>query len=287
MALIVTTFGVALAFIALWVLRGFARGFLRPGGRKSTKTPSTMGLDGEAFTILTERGAIRGWVVRAAREPRLTVIVVHGWQSHAGDMLGWIAPILESGCHAVVYDTLGHGDSDASEFTSIRHFLEDLRTVLAHVRMVPDASGTALMGHSMGAAAALIAAAEASDIRGVIAAAAPTDAIEITREWLDARRLPGRLLISIMRPFWSPIVKGPYSQLTPITRIAEIVVPVLVLHGSADTHVPVTHAHRLAAAHPAARTEVLAGADHLSLPKHERYGPVIRDFLRDVMKTRS
>ena len=75
MALIVTAFGIALAFIALWVLRGFARGFLRPSGRKSVKTPSAMGLDGEAFSIPTERGAIRGWIVRAAREPRLTVIV--------------------------------------------------------------------------------------------------------------------------------------------------------------------------------------------------------------------
>ena len=280
MTLIVLVVVALLLAGTIWLLRSYARAFLRPGKRKATKTPATLGWDGEAFAIPTERGAVRGWFVRVAREPRLTVVVVHGWQSHAGDMLGFIRPILDSGCHAIVYDTLGHGDSDASEFTSMRHFITDLRTVLGYALSLPDASpGIALMGHSMGGAAAMLATAENSAVRGVISVAGPTDPFEITREWLDARGLPGQLLIRIMVPFWKEIIPGPYEELKPIRRIAEIRVPILIIHGSDDKQVPVAHAQRLAAANPAARVEVIEGADHFSVPKHERYAELVREFL--------
>lgn len=266
-----------------WALGAFARAYLRPGKRRTTKTPESLGLDGEAFALPTDRGVIRGWFLRAAREPRITVVLAHGWQSHAGDMLTWAAPVVRSGFHVIVYDTLGHGESDASEYTSIRHFLEDLRAVIAFVGRFPDTHpGIVIMGHSMGGAAALLASIDTPGVRGVIAAAAPTDPLEITREWMDARGLPGPLLVTLMRPFCAPIVKASYPDLQPIRKIASIEVPVLLIHGDADRQVPVHHAHRLAAANPRARIEVLEGADHISLPKHERYGEVISSFLRKL-----
>lgn len=266
-----------------WALGRFARAYLRPGSRRSTKTPKSLGLDGEAFALPTDRGAIRGWFLRAGREPRVTVVLAHGWQSHAGDMLAWAAPIVRAGYHVIVYDTLGHGESDPSEYTSIRHFLEDLRAVIAFVQRFPDTHpGIVLMGHSMGGAAALLAAIDTPGVRAVIAAAAPTDPLEITREWIDARGLPGPLLVALMRPFWVPIVKASYPDLQPIRKITSIAVPILLIHGTADRQVPVHHAHRLAEANPKARIEVLEGADHISLPRHERYGEVIASFLSEL-----
>ena len=282
---------IAIAILLIVLVAGygaigvFARRFLRPGTRRTTKTPESLGIDGEVFALATERGAIRGWILRAAREPRLTVVLTHGWQSHAGDMLTWAAPILRAGYHVLVYDTLGHGESDRSEYTSIRHFLEDLRAVIAFAEQLPDAQpGVVVMGHSMGGAAALLASVDAPGVRAVIAAAAPTDPLEITREWIDARGLPGPLLVTLMRPFWAPIVATPYPLLQPIQRIAAITVPILLIHGDADKQVPVHHAHRLAAANPAARIEVLTGADHISLPKHERYPVVLGEFLRGLQE---
>lgn len=283
----------ALAITILVIVAGYlalgwsARAYLRPGTRRSTKTPESLGLDGESFALPTDRGAIRGWFVRAAREPRVTVVLAHGWQSHAGDMLAWAAPIVRAGYHVIVFDTLGHGESDPSRYTSIRHFLEDLRAVIAFVQRFPDTHpGIVVMGHSMGGAAALLAAIDAPGVRAVIAVAAPTDPLEITREWIDARGLPGPLIVALMRPFWVPIVKASYSDLQPIRQIARIPVPILLIHGTADKQVPVHHAHRLAAANPKARIEVLEGADHISLPKHERYGAVIADFLRELPSSR-
>jgi pimeloyl-ACP methyl ester carboxylesterase len=279
-ALVITIVVIVAAYLALGA---FARAYLRPGKRRTTKTPESLDLDGEAFALPTDRGAIRGWFLRAAREPRITVVLAHGWQSHAGDMLTWAAPIVRSGFHVVVYDTLGHGESDPSEYTSIRHFLEDLRAVIAFAGRFQDTHpGIVIMGHSMGGAAALLASIDTPGVRGVIAAAAPTDPLEITREWIDARGLPGPLLVALMRPFWVPIVKASYPDLQPIRKIASIEIPVLLIHGDADKQVPVHHAHRLAAANPRARIEVLAGADHISLPKHERYAMVIADFLRSL-----
>jgi pimeloyl-ACP methyl ester carboxylesterase len=245
-----------------------------------------MGLDGEPFAIAAPGGIVRGWLVRTAPVPRPTVLVVHGWQSHSGDMLLWAAPMLAAGYHVVVYDALGHGESDPSEFTSIRHLLDDLHAVIAWLRARPETTpGLVLFGHSMGGAAALLAAAAADGApRAVIAAGAPTDPIDITREWLDARRLPGALLVQLMRPFWRRIVAAPYARLRPIRRIGEVHVPVLLLHGDADRHVSVRHAEVLAAANPRARLVRFPQGDHFNLPEQPGYGEAVTAFLAEAAR---
>ena len=271
-----------LVAIGYFAARRFARDFLRTRGRRSDRTPDSLGLDGEAFAVNAPTGTVRGWFLRAAPGPRPTLIFAHGWQSHAGDMLLWAAPLVRSGYHAIVYDSLGHGESDPAEFTSLRHLLDDLLAVMVHARTVDDtAPGLVLFGHSMGGAASILAAERAAP-RAVICAGAPTDPLEITREWIAAKGLPGWLLIPILRPFWASIIRAPYETLRPVRRIGVLPMPVLILHGTADRHVAQHHAEQLAAANPHARLELLDGATHYDIPGHARYLPVVAGFLDAV-----
>lgn len=266
--------------VAIVILRRFARGVLRTHRRRSERTPASLGLDAAAFALERGGGAVRGWVVYAVPGPAPTVLFVHGWRSHAGDMLPWAAPLIGHGYHVIVYDALGHGNSDDSEFTSLRHLREDMDAVLSYARSLPrTAPGIVLFGHSMGGAAAILAAAKAAPIRGLITAGAPTDPLQITAEWLDSRGLPGPLLVKLLRPFWQRIVREPYATLRPVRRIGRVAVPVLILHGSEDIHVGSHHARALAAANPLARLELLDGADHVNLPQHARYEAVVLAFL--------
>lgn len=268
------------AAVAFLTLRRFAQGVLRTRRRPSGRTPASLGLDATSFELRHARGTVRGWVVYAVPGPAPTVIFVHGWHSHAGDMLAWAAPLVRHGYHALVYDALGHGDSDDSEFTSLRHLREDIDEVLAYTRTLPrTAAGVVLFGHSMGGAAAILAVAKDAPVRGLITAGAPTDPLQITAEWLDSRGLPGPLLVKVLRPFWQRIVREPYATLRPVRRIGRIAVPVLILHGSEDRQVGVHHARALAAASPLARLELLEGADHVNLPEHPRYEGVVLSFL--------
>lgn len=280
LAILASVATVVALLVALLALRQFARGVLRTRRRRSDRTPSSLGLDAEPFELASSRGAVRGWVVHAGPGAAPTVLFVHGWRSHAGDMLPWAAPLVRHGYHAIVYDALGHGDSDDSEFTSLRHLREDMDDVLGYARtLARTAPGIVLFGHSMGGAAAILAAAKEAPIRGLITAGAPTDPLQITAEWLDSRGLPGPLLVRLLRPFWQRIVREPYATLRPVRRIGRVTVPVLILHGSEDVQVGIHHARALAAANPLARLELLEGADHVNLPEHPRYEAVVLSFL--------
>ena len=279
-AIALVTLSLVLVTLAL---RRWARTFLRPRGWKSERTPAALGLDGEPFVIDRDGARVRGWLVRATRAPRPTVVIAHGWNSHAGDMLLFAAPLVTAGFHVVVYDALGHGESDTSEYTSLRHLRDDLELVLAWARSLAEAGqGIALLGHSMGGAAAILVAARDRSIRALVCAAAPTDPLEIMVEFLEGRGLPGRLLVRMLVPFWRPVVKEPYEALIPVSRMREVTVPVLVMHGADDSHVRPAHAEQLAAAARDGRLAMLDGAGHNDLHAHARYGEIIGDFLREV-----
>jgi pimeloyl-ACP methyl ester carboxylesterase len=283
---IVTAVAIVAALALLLVfhaLRRWARGFLRPRGWKSARTPTTLGREAEPLEIDRGGAQLRGWFLRAAPGPRPTVIVAHGWNSHAGDMLLLAAPVVRAGYHAVVYDALGHGESDASEYTSLRHMRDDLETVLDWTLARADAApGVALFGHSMGGAAAILVAARRDAVRALVCAGAPTDPLEITVEFLDGRGLPGRLIVKLLLPFWRPIVRESYPSLIPEARIAELRIPVLVLHGREDRQVAPSHAERLAARAQRGRLVLLEGAGHMDLHDHARYTEVVTGFLADA-----
>lgn len=261
-------------------MRRWALGILRTRGRRSERSPATIGLEARAFEIILADGTLRGWFVPAADEPRPTVVLAHGWHSHAGDMLSWMEPIVAAGHHAILYDALGHGESDRIEYTSLHHLREDLRAIVEWARTLPEAApGLVLFGHSMGGAAAVLAADDAPEVRGIIMAGAPTDPLEITREWLDSRRLPGGLLVGAMRHVWQSVIRAPYALLRPVDRIRQLDKPILILHGDADRHVGKHHAEQLAASNPGAELHIFAGGDHYNLPAQPRYGEIIARFI--------
>jgi len=272
---------VASIVAAIATFARMSRAFLRSPSRRPKDSPQTAGLDGGAFAIPTADGAVRGWRLRdpsVARADLPIVILTHGWAAAASDMYSWAAPLVRAGYEVIVYDVLGHGVSDERELTSIAHFVIDLRAVCAWARAHSPA-GLVLFGHSLGGGAAIVAAAERDDLRALIVAAAPSDPADVTAEWLDQKGRPGGLIVAGMRPFWRRLIPEPYETVVPRTRIREVRMPILILHGDADKQVNIRHARTLAAAQPRAQLEVFAGGDHFSLPRDPRYATVITEFL--------
>ena len=283
-ALLITLIGVIAAATGAAAFATFARmsrAFLRSPARRPKDPPQSAGLEGDAFAIPTVDGAVRGWRLRDPRRARAglpVVVMTHGWAASASDMYSWAAPMVRAGHDVIVYDVLGHGVSDEREIASIAHFVADLRAVRdwAH-REAPG--GIVLFGHSLGGGAATVVAAETDDLRALIIAAAPSDPADVTREWLNQKGRPGGLLVACMRPFWQRLIPEPYHTLVPATRIRDVRVPILILHGDADRQVDIRHARTLTAAQPRAQLEIFPGGDHFSLPRDPRYAAVITEFL--------
>ncbi len=270
----------ALIGLGYLAIRRYALAFLRTRGRRSQRNPVVLGLDASAFEIPGANGALRGWFVRAAHEPRPTLVFAHGWHSHAGDMLLWAQPLVAAGHHVIVYDSLGHGESDPAQYTSLHHLREDLRAMLHWAeRRAEAAPGLVIFGHSMGGAAAILAAEDVAAVRAIIVAGAPVDPLEITREWLDARRLPGALMVGVMRHVWKSIIPTPYAMLRPLERIRWLALPILILHGAKDRHVGAHHAERLAQAQPGAELHIFPERDHYDLPADPRYVEIVTRFV--------
>jgi pimeloyl-ACP methyl ester carboxylesterase len=285
-ALVIGALALTAAAGILWI-RSFARTFLRVRGRKGAATPASIGLLASTFAVERPGGMLRGWMLPAADEPRPTLIFAHGWQSHASDMLAYAKPIVAAGYHVIVFDTLGHGESDRTEFASARHFTEDMLAVWRWAATRPETTpGIALGGHSLGGTAAILAACEAESEplspRAIVTVGSPSDPIQGTEEWLTKKGYPGPLMMRAVFPFWKPIIGWERDRLRPLARMKNLAVPLLVVHGAGDRQVGAHHARRLARALPGARLELIEGADHWTVPSDPRFASLVTGFLDDT-----
>ena len=183
---------------------------------------------------------LRGWQCMAgAGQSRGTIVYLHGIADNRGSARGPIERFTRHGYDVIAYDSRAHGLSGGTACTYGYHEKSDLRRVLDTVldgRII-------VVGTSLGAAVALQAAAEDRRISGVVAAEVFSDLETIARE-----RAPffvwDQLMESAFRVAaqWGAFDVGSVS---PEASARSIRVPVLLLHGKADTDTPPAHSQRV------------------------------------------
>src|SRR5262249_31567340 len=110
------------------------------------------------------------------------VLLAHGWGSHAGRLTPFVTALLASGFGVTAFDAPGHGAS-TGRFASLPDFVEALDLV---ARIV---SPIALVGHSLGAAAAALAMRSGIPCRAAVLLSAPADPAAYTRRYARWMRL--------------------------------------------------------------------------------------------------
>ena len=179
------------------------------------------------------------------------------------------AELARLGILTVRFDFTGLGGS-GGDFAST-HFssnVDDVRAVAAHVR-AEYGSMDLLIGHSLGGAAVLCAAAGMDGLKGVATIGAPSDAEHVTQQFgADVARIEsdGEAEVALAgRPFtirreFLDDVRGVRLQ----EHLARIRAPLLVMHSPVDETVGIDNASALfqAARHPKSFVS-LDKADHL------------------------
>ncbi len=181
--------------------------------------------------------------------------------------------LAAAGYVALRFDFTGIGES-GGDFAAktVSANVSDLTRAAAS--LIADRAGPcALIGHSLGGAAAILAASRLKTVRSLVTIGAPSDPLHVTHLFdddLDTLAARGRTSVTIAgRTF--DLEQGFVDDLSThdvLEAVADLDRPYLVIHAEDDTVVGIEHGEALfgAAAEPK-RFERLAGGGHLLGPR--------------------
>lgn len=181
------------------------------------------------------------------------VYVQHGWDGSAADFAALTAALVARGVSVVAIDAPGHGSAPGSRSNLV---------LLAQALQEAIAAGgpaRAVVGHSLGASAVGVAAADGATVGRVVLVAPYTD----VGGWfaalgsLGGARLRDEVFGAVRR------VAGRDVRELGLTHTADALPgPVLVLHDRDDRQAPYADAAALVAAHPRLRLRSTRGLGH-------------------------
>jgi fermentation-respiration switch protein FrsA (DUF1100 family) len=233
-------------------------------------SPADLGREYEdvEFASREDDLTLRGWLLPAGNSQR-TVIMVHGNGSNRADpgvsMLAIASAFIDRGFNVLMFDLRGHGESDGDRISAGYYEQRDLLGAVDYARL-RGAEHVGVLGFSVGAATALLTAADEETIEAVVADSSFADLSGIMgREFKERSGFPEFFLKPVL--FLVKIFYGvDFAAVKPVAAVADIAPrPILFIHGAEDTFVPVENAHRLyeAAANPEDELWIVPGADHV------------------------
>ena len=280
---IVVTSTLALRSLAhALILRG-----LRAPRLAHQRTPADVGISAQSVRLPTAEGkTLFAWFVPVPGQlPAPAVVVMHGWGANASLMLPALAPLHAAGFAVLLIDARCHGQSDAAAFTSLPRFAEDIEAGLdwMHQQNSVDAKRLAVMGHSVGAGAALLCATRRPDVRAVISLSAFAHPREIMRTFLAEAHIPYLVLGWYVMRHVQAVIGARFDAIAPLASMARLRCPVLLVHGSDDALVPFADAQRLLAAGPAGLVQCLTvEGGHDPSSALEAHLPTLVGFLQQA-----
>jgi alpha-beta hydrolase superfamily lysophospholipase len=224
----------------------------------------------EALEVVSDGHRLNAGVV-VPENPRGLVVLLHGIPSisppEPGDTgyPGLAERFAAAGWAALWVDMRAVRGSEGH--FSIEGWVRDLQAVLDVRGRHPQIKDlpTVVVGSSAGGAVAATAVNRGAGVRGLALLAAPASWVSFAGDPADALR---RITEEAGMTVAPDVIEDPiawadeFQGVATIAAIGHIDVPVLIVHGTADSVVPVQHAHLLAEAAPDAELRIIEGAEH-------------------------
>jgi pimeloyl-ACP methyl ester carboxylesterase len=252
-----------------------------PRARIATHPPARY----EEVRFVSEGLRLRGWLARG-RSSLPAAIIAHGvgdtlesYQEHA-------QLFLDRGHTVLLVDLRGHGGSEGSRTTLGGREREDVRAAMSYLKAETlGEEGFVLEGHSMGAVAVILAAADRHDVRGVIAEA-PYDSFRNTVAH------HAKLLFGL--PRWIPVIPlsiwgaeriGAFDadEIDAVAAAPRVDAPLLAIVDGEDRRMPESVVRRIVDAHPGpSRLWIAPGVDHVGGISHPDWKAIVLRFLDEI-----
>ena len=188
------------------------------------------------------------------------VLLTHGWGGHAGQMTGFVEPLLRAGFRVVAVDQPAHGGSSGRR-SSLVHFAETIEDVAAAVGGLDAA-----IAHSLGTSGVTLALSRGLPLKRAVflAPSASFDGI-----WLRFREGVG-----VSPRVWSLMVRRTerwlgvgLDDIVPRSLAPRMRVPLLILHDPGDREIAFSDGEALVAAWPGARLQAVDAGGHVRMLK--------------------
>jgi pimeloyl-ACP methyl ester carboxylesterase len=166
--------------------------------------PTNYDLTYEEVAFFARDGVkLRGWWIPAPDAPATdvptrTVIVCPGQEGSIDGDTAQVVPLHHAGFNVLMFDFRGHGRSDGALVTMGIREKDDLLSAVEYLVRQRGVERVGVLGFSMGAAAALMAAAENRQIVSVVADSSYTSLELTVRRWAEGRRIPAVLHMPIV-----------------------------------------------------------------------------------------
>jgi len=242
----------AFAFIFVWL-------YAHPSRYISALEPESLGLKPERLKLSTADGLkLDAWFI-PHKTAKTTVIICHGYPMDKGDVLG-LTWFLARHFNLLYFDFRATGRSEGFFSTGGAREVRDVDAAVEFLKARGLDDGIGTFGFSMGAATTLLSINPA--IKARVADAPYADLVgelEYIFSGYGVLRAP---LLAAMKG-WSLLLMGiNFNAVSPARAAAELKTPVLLVHGDADTQVPLASAYSIKAANPAVELWIVKGAGH-------------------------
>jgi pimeloyl-ACP methyl ester carboxylesterase len=263
-------------------------------------SPTDLGLPFESMVIESGGVPLPAWFMPArGGEPGPGVVLVHGWESARDRTLPLAIFLHAAGFHCLSFDVRGNGTNPPEALPlSAGEFGADSLAAFEALMDRPEVTVGGIVGHSMGAIGAILAAAADPRVGALVATSGPADPYRLTRQTFRIAHLP------IPDPIAYPLAwlttrvylkpRGhEVADVSASAAIARYAGPVLLAHGTEDLVVPPEHMARLAAAARSTRADTATSAvvetllvedgQHSWLYEHPVYRRAVAGFLASAL----
>jgi pimeloyl-ACP methyl ester carboxylesterase len=280
-------YGLSVVLVAAALLVGAS---LWLGARLTAPAPASAGtspadLNVSAIELEDAEGSItRGWNA-PVQGSRGVVVLAHGIRGSRRSMIPRARLLASNGFSSVLIDLHAHGESDGSRITLGDRERESVRSAVHFARAAYPNQPIAVLGVSLGGAAA------------ALALPLPIDALVLEPVFPDVEsaihhRVHARLGWLGILPTWlllaqvRPRLGVSASELSPASSLHDAACPVLIMGGELDPHTPPQETRRLHAAAPeGAKLWLVPDAPHVDLygAAEAQYEARLLPFLRDSL----
>lgn len=186
------------------------------------------------------------------------VVLVHGWNSRGSHLLAFAQPLVAAGFSVTLFDLPGHGDS-GGHACSVVHAGRALRSLMTALGDVH-----AVVGHSMGSAAALLAFAQGLTVARSVHLAGPSSLTPMVKGLAHAQGLGPADAAAFAG--WVERFIGTCIANVDLERLQHgLRHPGLIVHDREDRTVPFAASEALHAAWAGSRLEPVTGLGHRRL----------------------